>query len=58
MQRRCYQGGCSQQHVLTGKLRYRDPFEIALFIVLEMDGGKIRRIDEYLDSAALGSLFG
>ena len=58
VRRRCYSGGCSQQHVLTGKLRNRDPFEIAVCIVLEMAGGKIRRIDEYLDSAALGQLFG
>ena len=58
VRRRCYLGGCSQQHVLSGKLRDRDPFEIAVCIVLEMASGKIRRIDEYLDSAALGPLFG
>ena len=58
VRRRCYLGGCSQQHVLSGKLRDRGPFEISMCIVLEMTGGKIRRIDEYLDSAALGPLFG
>ncbi len=58
VRRRCYPGGCCQQHVLRGKLRDRDPFEIAVCIVLELAAGKIQRIDEYLDSAALGPLFG
>jgi ketosteroid isomerase-like protein len=58
VRRRCYAGGCSQQHVLRGKLRGRDAFAIPVCIVLEMAEGRIRRIDEYLDSAALGALFG
>ena len=58
VRRRCDSKGCSQQHVLVGKMPNRDPFEIAVSIVLEMSGGKIRRIDEYLDSANLAALFG
>ena len=57
VRRRCYPGGCSQQHVLRGKLRGRAPFDFPVCIVLVMANDKIRRIDEYLDSAALGALF-
>ena len=57
VRRRCYPGGCSQQHVLRGKLQGAEPFEIPVCIVLEMSEGKICRIDEYLDSAAVAALF-
>src|SRR3546814_19197248 len=47
-----FPGGFVQQHVLKGK-RVHDDAEVRLpcAIICKVEGGKITRLDEYLDSA-------
>ncbi|HTO69698.1 MAG TPA: nuclear transport factor 2 family protein [Myxococcota bacterium] len=48
--------GFVQQHVLRGKGPGGKPVEIPACIVCTVSGGRITRLDEYLDSAQLASL--
>jgi ketosteroid isomerase-like protein len=50
--------GFVQQHVLRGTGPGGEPLEVRACIVCEVAGGRIVRLDEYLDSAALTALFG
>jgi ketosteroid isomerase-like protein len=48
--------GFVQQHVLRGKAPNGTPLEIPACIVCRVEGGRITRLDEYLDSAQLRAL--
>ncbi|HXX47132.1 MAG TPA: nuclear transport factor 2 family protein [Myxococcota bacterium] len=48
--------GFVQQHVLRGRGPSGKPVEIAACIVCAVSGGRITRLDEYLDSARLSAL--
>ena len=48
--------GFVQQHVLRGKAPSGAPLEIPACIVCRVEGGRITRLDEYLDSAQLKAL--
>jgi uncharacterized protein len=50
------ESGFVQQHLLCGTAPGGEPLEIAACLVCRVDGGRITRIDEYLDSAALAAL--
>jgi ketosteroid isomerase-like protein len=50
-------GGFLQQHVLEGETR-NGPFSMPACIVCEVAGGRITRLEEYLDSAQAGHLRG
>jgi ketosteroid isomerase-like protein len=52
------ESGFVQQHVLRGTLPGGEPLEVAACLVCRVEGGRITRIDEYLDSAALAPLLG
>jgi ketosteroid isomerase-like protein len=51
-----FPGGFVEQHVLRGTTRGGVKFELAACIVCEVKNGKITRLDEYFDSAALAAL--
>jgi ketosteroid isomerase-like protein len=48
-----FDGGFVQQHLLKGKLANGKDLALACCIVCEVKDGRITRLDEYLDSAAL-----
>ena len=48
--------GFVQQHVLRGKGPGGEPFAAHACIVVETDGGRITRLDEYVDSAQIAAL--
>jgi ketosteroid isomerase-like protein len=48
--------GFVQQHVLRGTAPNGKPLEIPACIVCRVEGGRITRLDEYLDSAQLAAL--
>ena len=48
--------GFVQQHVLRGRGPSGKPVEIPACIVCTVSGGRITRLDEYLDSAQLAAL--
>jgi uncharacterized protein len=50
--------GFVQQHVMRGTAPSGKAFELAACIVCTVVGGRITRLDEYLDSAQLGALAG
>jgi ketosteroid isomerase-like protein len=51
-----FPGGFVERHVLRGATRRGVSFELAACIVCEVKGGKITRLDEYFDSAAVAAL--
>lgn len=48
--------GVLQLHVLRGTTRSGEPFALPCAILVSMAGGRVTRIDEYLDRAATTSL--
>ena len=50
--------GYVQQHVLRATAKDGRPVECAACLVVEIADGRIRRIDEYMDGAALAPLLG
>lgn len=50
------ESGFVQQHVLRGTPPGGEPLEVSACLVCRVEGGRITRIDEYLDSAALAPL--
>jgi ketosteroid isomerase-like protein len=53
------EGGVLQQHVLRGTSKHRDRvFAMPACLVVSVDGGKITRIDEYLDPSAVTAAIG
>jgi ketosteroid isomerase-like protein len=50
------QSGFVQQHVLRGTAAGGEPLEVAACLVCRVEGGRITRIEEYLDSAQLAPL--
>jgi len=50
------ESGFVQQHVLRGTAHGGKPLEVAACLVCRVEGGRIKRIDEYLDSAQLAPL--
>ena len=50
--------GFTQQHVLTGVRRDGTQVSLAACIVCEVRDGRISRLDEYFDSAALAAFVG
>lgn len=49
--RKAFPGGYVQQHVLHGTLRDGTPFRMPACLVVTVEGGRIARLEEYLDSA-------
>lgn len=50
------EGGVFQQHVLRGRLPDGTEIAMAAAMYLTVDGGRVRRIEEYLDSAQAAPL--
>ncbi len=50
------EGGFVEQHVLRGTAPSGEPLEVEACIVVRLEGGRIKRLDEYLDSKALAPL--
>jgi len=50
------ESGFVQQHVLRGTPPGGEPLEVTACLVCRVEGGRITRIDEYLDSAQLAPL--
>lgn len=48
--------GFVQQHVLSATLPSGEPWKMDACVVVSMEDGKIKRLDEYLDSAASAKL--
>jgi ketosteroid isomerase-like protein len=48
-----FEGGFAQQHLLKAKLANGKDVSLAACLVCRVDGGRITRLDEYFDSAAL-----
>ena len=48
-----FEGGFVQQHLLKGKLANGKELSLACCIVCKVKDGRITRLDEYFDSAAL-----
>lgn len=57
VERSCYEGGAVQRHVIHGQAG-GEPLEASICIVFHVDDGLITRIFEYLDPAAVASVFG
>lgn len=53
IRRRHFDGGFVQQHVLRGTTKSGGALEVPACLVVHVDGGRITRIDEYLDTAHL-----
>lgn len=49
-------GGYLQQHVLHGKLKSGAPFSMPACLVVQVAGGRITRLEEYLDVAQAAAL--
>jgi ketosteroid isomerase-like protein len=56
IRRDLFDGGFVQQHVLRARKRDGSPIEIPVCILVRTSGGRITRIDEYLDSRAADTL--
>jgi ketosteroid isomerase-like protein len=56
VRRTAFEGGFVQQHVGKGIAPSGVPFAMPACIVGRVDGGRVTRIDEYLDSAAVTAL--
>ncbi len=56
VRRQATPGGWVQQHVLRGTAPSGKPLEIAACIVFTVTGGRVTRVDEYLDSAQIAGL--
>lgn len=52
-----FPGGFVQRHVLHGKLASGEPVAAPVCLVVYLSGGKIERLFEYLDPAAVRSVF-
>lgn len=50
--------GFLQQHVMRGRAANGAELEVPACLVARVEGGRIRRLDEYLDSRALAPLMG
>src|SRR4051812_39792903 len=50
--------GYVQQHVLRGTAPNGQSFEVAACLIVDVDAGRITRLDEYLDTAAIQPLLG
>lgn len=48
--------GFVQQHTLRGRAPSGEPVEAHACLVATVEGGRIRRLDEYLDAAAMAPL--
>lgn len=52
VRRNCYEGGFTQQHVFTGIIRETgETLAIPVCVIAQVEDGRVKRIDEYLDSA-------
>lgn len=49
-------GGFLQQHVLSGRLKSGAPFSMPACLVVQVKGGRISRLEEYLDPAQAAPL--
>ena len=56
-EREFFPGGLMQRHTLHGTLASGDPLTVPVCIVIHAANGKIERIFEYLDSAAVAPAF-
>ena len=56
IQRHDFDGGFVQQHVLRGTTKTGAQLEVPSCLVVHVDGDRITRIDEYLDTAHLRAL--
>jgi ketosteroid isomerase-like protein len=56
-EREFFSGGFVQRHTLHGKLASGDPLDVPVCIVIHAADGKIQRIFEYIDSAAVAPAF-
>lgn len=57
LERRIYEGGAVQRHVVHGRAG-DTAVDAAVCIVFHFDTGRISRIYEYLDAAAVAAVFG
>jgi len=55
--RRFFPGGFVQRHVVRGTLGSGAPVEISVCLMIDVAKGRITRIQEYLDSAAIKPVF-
>lgn len=55
--RRFYPGGFVQRHVLRGKTKSGQAIEVPVCIMIDVAGGKITRIYEYLDQSTMAGVF-
>jgi ketosteroid isomerase-like protein len=53
VQRRHFDGGFVQQHVLRGETKAGAQLEVPSCLIVHIDHGRITRVDEYLDTAHL-----
>jgi ketosteroid isomerase-like protein len=58
VRRRVTPDGWVQQHVLRGTAPDGRPLAVAACIVFQVQGGRVTRVDEYLDSAQIAPLLG
>jgi ketosteroid isomerase-like protein len=56
IKRHHFDGGFVQQHVLRGTTKAGAELDVPSCLVVHVDGGRITRIDEYLDTAHLQAL--
>jgi ketosteroid isomerase-like protein len=56
VQRSAFEGGFVQRHVLVATNRAGRRVEVPACIVAAVHGGRIARLDEYLDSAAVAAI--
>ena len=57
LERRTFDGGAVQRHEVHGTA-HGASLEVPVCIVFHVDGGRITRIFEYLDQAAVAAVFG
>ena len=57
LERHTFDGGAVQRHVVHGTA-HGTSLEVPVCIVFHVDGGRITRIYEYLDQAAVAAVFG
>jgi ketosteroid isomerase-like protein len=53
IQRRHFEGGFVQQHVLRGETKTGAQLEVPSCLIVHIDHGRITRVEEYLDTAHL-----
>lgn len=56
VRRRAFAGGYVQQHVLTGMAPSGSQLHLPACLIMHVSGGKVTRIEEYLDSAGVAVL--